>query len=378
MTSRGPLTTAKAAIIISTAQARFCLQPGMMSGRSSSARRSRPERAARIQPPALWRWATGAMAPARRISCRIRNPGAIRCSPSCPICRAKAPISPSCSASGRGSIIRAAINQYVDPAATGASGMDFLSSVAQHRAARRPGLDHLPGTADAAAGATDRSRLPGCPHPGRRGLQRPASPNAVNTRPRLRRDRHVVPGRLRLYHNGRHRCIRRCGSHRQPQHGPIGTRNQKGGDINIIGPGGNTVGSTSTDSLTPNAEGILTLSGGSIRSFTDGSVSQPEPDLHRTGRRYRPVQCERRPERRQGAEDLGGVPAAGLVCDVDGFCRVNPAGLVTGAGIGALLTIPGRTRPTAMSAWWRRTARSMRGGGYSCRRQPQHRGAARC
>src|SRR5262249_6134647 len=29
-------------------------------------------------------------------------------------------------------------------------------------------------------------------------------------------------------------------------------------------------------------------------------------------------------------------------CDSDGYCRVNPAGLVTGAGIGALLSIPGQ------------------------------------
>jgi hypothetical protein len=48
---------------------------------------------------------------------------------------------------------------------------------------------------------------------------------------------------------------------------------QLGGDINILGPGGGiTVGTNSRDTLAPNQEGILTLGGGSIRAFTDGSI----------------------------------------------------------------------------------------------------------
>jgi hypothetical protein len=36
------------------------------------------------------------------------------------------------------------------------------------------------------------------------------------------------------------------------------------------------------------------------------------------------------------------VPPVSLICDADGYCRVNPAGLISGGGIAALITIPGQ------------------------------------
>jgi hypothetical protein len=46
-----------------------------------------------------------------------------------------------------------------------------------------------------------------------------------------------------------------------------------GGDISLLGPGGNAyVGSNSADNLAPSSQGVLTLQGGPVRSYTDGSV----------------------------------------------------------------------------------------------------------
>ena len=44
----------------------------------------------------------------------------------------------------------------------------------------------------------------------------------------------------------------------------------------------------------------------------------------------------------KGPKSSAAFPPLQLICDIDGFCRVNPAGLVTGAGIGALLTVAGQ------------------------------------
>ena len=64
-----------------------------------------------------------------------------------------------------------------------------------------------------------------------------------------------------------------------------------GGDINIIGPGGNiTVGATSTDQLNPNQEGILTFAGGTDPGLHGRQhPAQSKPHLHAAGRRHRPL-----------------------------------------------------------------------------------------
>src|SRR5262249_31784635 len=42
----------------------------------------------------------------------------------------------------------------------------------------------------------------------------------------------------------------------------------------------------------------------------------------------------------KGPKSKTAYPALKLICDSDGYCRVSPAGLVTGTGIGALLSLP--------------------------------------
>ena len=43
-----------------------------------------------------------------------------------------------------------------------------------------------------------------------------------------------------------------------------------------------------------------------------------------------------------GPKTYASSPSVSEVCDVNGYCAVNPQGLVTGAGIAALVTLPGQ------------------------------------
>jgi hypothetical protein len=119
---------------------------------------------------------------------------------------------------------------------------------------------------------------------------------------------------------------------------------QTGGDINIIGPGGNImVGSNATDNSLPSQEGILTLQGGSIRSFTDGSVIVDQSRVFtEQGGDIDMFSANGDLNAGKGPKSSASFPPLTLICDVEGFCRVNPTGLVTGAGIGALLSVPGQ------------------------------------
>ena len=44
----------------------------------------------------------------------------------------------------------------------------------------------------------------------------------------------------------------------------------------------------------------------------------------------------------KGPKSASAYPRLKLICDTAGYCRVSPAGLVSGAGIGALLSVPGQ------------------------------------
>ncbi|WP_213773060.1 filamentous haemagglutinin family protein [Bradyrhizobium sp. dw_78] len=119
---------------------------------------------------------------------------------------------------------------------------------------------------------------------------------------------------------------------------------QTGGDINILGPGGNAfVGSNSADNLTPAQQGILTLQGGSIRSYTDSSVEVFQSRIFtEQGGNVELFSANGDLNAGKGKKSSAAYPPLRLVCDVDGYCRVSPAGLVTGAGVGALLSVPGQ------------------------------------
>ena len=119
---------------------------------------------------------------------------------------------------------------------------------------------------------------------------------------------------------------------------------QTGGDINILGPGGNIfVGSNAADPLSPAQEGILTLMGGSISTYTDGSVQIYQSRIFtEQGGNLDMFSANGDLNAGKGPKSSAAYPPLQLICDVDGYCRVNPTGLVTGAGIGALLSIPGQ------------------------------------
>lgn len=119
---------------------------------------------------------------------------------------------------------------------------------------------------------------------------------------------------------------------------------QLGGDIEIIGPGGNlAVGSNSLDTLTPAQEGILTLQGGAIRTYTDGDVQIFQSRIFtEQGGDIDMFSANGDLNAGKGPKSSTAYPPISLVCDADGVCRVNPTGLVTGAGIGALITVPGQ------------------------------------
>jgi len=117
-----------------------------------------------------------------------------------------------------------------------------------------------------------------------------------------------------------------------------------GGDINIIGPGGGlTVGHTSLDTLTPNQEGILTLAGGTIRAFTDDSILVNQSRIMtQQGGDVDLFVANGDINAGSGPKTYASSPAVSLICTVYGYCYTNPQGLVTGAGIAALVTLPGQ------------------------------------
>jgi hypothetical protein len=126
------------------------------------------------------------------------------------------------------------------------------------------------------------------------------------------------------------------------QHSLIETRS--GGDIALIGPGGNIlVGANATDNSPPNGEGILTLQGGSILTYTDQSVIVDQSRIFtEQGGDIDMFSANGNLNAGKGPKSAASYPPLSLIWDTDGYSRVNPAGLVTGAGIGALLSVPGQ------------------------------------
>jgi hypothetical protein len=119
---------------------------------------------------------------------------------------------------------------------------------------------------------------------------------------------------------------------------------QMGGDINIIGPGGGiTVGHSSRDTLSPSQEGILTLAGGTIRAFTDGSILVNQSRIMtEQGGDIDLFSANGNISAGEGPKTYASNPPVTEVCTVNGYCYINPQGLVTGAGIAALVTLPGQ------------------------------------
>jgi len=119
---------------------------------------------------------------------------------------------------------------------------------------------------------------------------------------------------------------------------------QMGGDINIIGPGGGiTVGSASRDTLKPLQQGILTLAGGTIRAFADQSILLNQSRMLTVqGGNVELFSGNGGISAGEGPKTYVSNPPVSLICDQNGVCGINPSGLVSGAGIGALITLPGQ------------------------------------
>ncbi|HEY8262291.1 MAG TPA: filamentous hemagglutinin family protein, partial [Methylosinus sp.] len=118
---------------------------------------------------------------------------------------------------------------------------------------------------------------------------------------------------------------------------------QAGGDINILGPvGGIRVGSAGRDTLRPDQEGILTLRGGAIRIYTDQTVLVNQSRIMtQQGGNVEIFSGNGDIDAGSGPKTYVANPVLSEVCDYStGYCGVNPQGLVTGAGIGAIVTLP--------------------------------------
>jgi hypothetical protein len=121
-----------------------------------------------------------------------------------------------------------------------------------------------------------------------------------------------------------------------------------GGSISLLGPGGNVlVGSLAVEpntNLKLNNLGILTLAGGGINTFTDGSV------LVNTSRVFTEQggdismwSSNADLDAGRGAKTTASQPPLQVAFDADDYQTINPAGLVTGAGIGVLQTTSNST-----------------------------------
>jgi filamentous hemagglutinin family protein len=120
---------------------------------------------------------------------------------------------------------------------------------------------------------------------------------------------------------------------------------QQGGDISLLGPsGGVQVGSISVPSgQNPAWVGILTLRGGAVSIFANGSVVVDQSRIFtEQGGNLLIWSSNGDINAGKGPKTAAAFPPLVPAFNVDATVTIDPAGLVTGSGIGALLTIPGQ------------------------------------
>ncbi len=134
---------------------------------------------------------------------------------------------------------------------------------------------------------------------------------------------------------------------------------QRGGDISIIGPGGDIiVGSASapplvpasavTAGIGPNAQGILALEQGAVRIFTDRSVLLAQSRIFtEQGGDILIWSSNGDVNAGKGAKTSSEIPPPEFLCDIDHFCLVDAKSQVSGAGIAVLQTRAGAASGTA-------------------------------
>lgn len=133
---------------------------------------------------------------------------------------------------------------------------------------------------------------------------------------------------------------------------------QQGGDVTILGPGGQAlVGSTtappqivdSTGKVVagPGTMGILTLEKGNVDIFTDQSVLLAQSRIFtEQGGDMTIWSSNGDINAGKGAKTSADTPAPQYVCDANHYCTVDSRGQVTGAGIATLQSIPGAPKGT--------------------------------
>lgn len=118
---------------------------------------------------------------------------------------------------------------------------------------------------------------------------------------------------------------------------------QHGGDIQIFAPGGSVLlGSTAARAIynQPGSTGLLTFQGGAISVFADQSlIVNQSRILTEEGGDVLTWSSNKDILAGSGAKTSADFPPYTVLFDTDGLQSLNPAGLVTGAGIGALVTV---------------------------------------
>jgi hypothetical protein len=124
-------------------------------------------------------------------------------------------------------------------------------------------------------------------------------------------------------------------------HATIQTR--LGGDISLFGPGGSirvgSLGLEPNSLLKPNDLGILTLAGGAINSFTDGSVFvNSSRVMTQQGGDIMMWSSNGDLDAGRGSKTTLSLPPLQVLFNSDDFQSVDLGGLVSGAGISAVET----------------------------------------
>ena len=128
---------------------------------------------------------------------------------------------------------------------------------------------------------------------------------------------------------------------------------QQGGDISILGPGGQAlIGSVDAPPVITNSQGkvlagpndigVLTLEQGNVNIFTDRSLLLAQSRIFtEQGGNMVIWSSNGDINAGQGAKTVAVIPPPTYLCDLDAFCLIDARGEVSGAGIATLQTIAG-------------------------------------
>jgi len=128
---------------------------------------------------------------------------------------------------------------------------------------------------------------------------------------------------------------------------------QQGGDINILGPGGQAlIGSVDAPPVITNSQGkvlagpndigVLTLEQGNVNIFTDRSLLLAQSRIFtEQGGNMVIWSSNGDINAGQGAKTVAVVPPPTYLCNLDAYCLIDARGEVSGAGIATLQTIAG-------------------------------------